>query len=253
MTIKKADIIIFPMKNYLTFTKKLNIADVGFDGKTSVADIMNLFQQAVTLHTYEMELDFESIRKKYNGKWFILSARFEIEKRPSIHDTIEIETWPLKASALKFPRAFKLNDSKGNTLVSAMTHWCIVDYDTEEIFRSSSVSMPFDEFITDDPTTKKCSVPNTENDGIYYSRKMMSSDIDLNRHVNNVSYIRIALDCFKTQELENLDIKSFDIQYRKQCFEGDVMDLYRTKTENGYVIEGKINSDTIFKAAINIK
>ncbi|MBQ8606297.1 MAG: hypothetical protein IJ408_06120 [Clostridia bacterium] len=241
------------MKNYLDFTKTLNINDVAFDGKMLPQDIMGLFQQAVTAHTFEMELDFASILRKYNAKWFIVSAHLEIERAPAIDETVTVRTWPQKASALKFPRAFTMKDENGNIVASAMTQWCIVDHDTNEIMRAKTLEFPFDEFIEEDPTSTRGRIPVSDAGERCYSRKMLLSDIDLNRHVNNVSYIRIGMDCFSSAELENMQITALDIQYKLQCYEGDTLDLYRLETENGYIIEGKRGEDSIFKMMLTIK
>lgn len=240
------------MKNYLDFTKKLNIDDVSFDGKMSAYDIMGLFQQAVTEHTFELGLDFKSLKEKYNAKWFISSARLEINERPRIDSEVTVRTWPLKNSAVKFPRAFVMSEGSGKVLATAMTDWCIVNYDTDELLRANTVSFPFGEFLEENPQSQKCRIPNVEVPEKCYSRKMLVSDIDLNRHVNNVSYIRIGMDCFSSEELENMQIKAMDIQYKLQCFEGDTLDMYKLKTETGYIIEGKRDTDTIFKMMITI-
>ena len=236
--------------NKYTYTKKLNITDVGFDGSTAINNVMDLFQQAVTLHTEIMGVDTPSINEKYNAKWFIVSAHFEFNKMPRIYDDITVHTWPLPASAIKFPRAFVLENDKGETLATCMTQWCTVDRDSGEFVRASVIKMPFDEYITDDPTTERGRVPNTPCDTLCYERKMLTSDIDMNNHVNNVAYIRMAMDCFSTKELSAMDIKSFDISFKNQCFEGDTVSFYKQTTEDGWLIEAKIEDKTIFKAKI---
>ena len=241
------------MKNFLDFTQKLNIDNVGFDAKMSPADIMGLFQKAVTEHTFELKLDFESIRKKYGAKWFIVSARLEIIKAPEIDDVVTVSTWPLKASAFKFPRAFVLKNEKGEVLASSMTDWCIADCDTDEIMKASVLRFPFDEFISENPTEQRCKIPVCDSGEFCYERKILLSDLDLNRHVNNVSYLRIAFDCFTMSEMENMDIKSVDMQYKLQTYEGDTLSLYKLKTDTGYIIDAKRNGETVFKAKIELR
>lgn len=238
------------MKKY-SYTKQLNISDVGFNFKPSASHIMELFQQAVTMHTLQMGVDGLSMQKLYNAKWFIVSAHFEFHKMPKLYDTVTVHTWPLKPSAAKFPRAFVLQDENGEKLVSAMTQWCTVKWDSGELVPTSAIKMPFDDFLEQQPTDPRCRIPKTECDKLCYTRKMMLSDIDMNMHVNNVSYIRMALDCFTSKELENIDMKTFDIQFKNQCFEGDTVSLYRADTENGVIIDGKTADTDIFSAKIN--
>lgn len=238
------------MKKY-SCTKKLNISDVGFNYKPNVSHIMELFQQAVTTHTTYMGVDGPTVKKLYNAKWFIVSAHFQFCDLPRLFDEVTVHTWPLKPSAAKFPRAFILEDKNGKRLVSAMTQWCTVDWDSGELIPSSAIKMPFDDYIDEQPTDARCRIPKAECYELCYTRKMMLSDIDMNMHVNNVSYIRMALDCFSTKELEDTNIETFDIQFKNQCFEGDTVSLYKLKTDTGFIIEGKTDDTTIFKAKIN--
>ena len=240
------------MKNYFEYNKKLNIDDVSFTGYQSPADIMATFQSAITLHTLDLGVDFESIHKSINAKWFIVHTRIEIEKTPKIHDEVTVCTWPLKASAVKFPRACTMKDKEGNTLACAMTDWCIVDFDSGELLRSNRLSFPFDEFLSDVPTKEKGRIPVCEKGELCYNRKMLVSDLDLNRHVNNVTYIRIALDSFSSAELESITIKSMDMQYKMQCFEGQTLSVYKMKTEDGYIIDGLCDDNIIFRAKIEV-
>ena len=241
------------MKNYLDFTQKLNIDNVGFDAKMSPADIMGLFQKAVTEHTFKLQLDFESIRKKYGAKWFIVSARLEIIKAPVIDDVVTVSTWPLKASALKFPRAFVMKDKDGGILANAMTDWCIANCETDEIMKASLLQFPFSDFISENPTEQRCKIPVCDSGELCYERKILLSDLDLNRHVNNVSYLRIAFDCFTMSEMENMQIKSVDMQYKKQTYEGDTISLYKLKTDTGYIIDAKKDGEIVFRAKIDVK
>lgn len=237
------------MKNYYVLNKKLDICDVAFNGKTGITEIMSLFQRAVTLHTLELGVDFESVKKNHNAKWFISSAHIEVYSAPSIHDEVIVKTWPLAPSAVRFPRAFELKDSEGRLLAAAMTEWCTVDYDSGKLLRSSVVTLPVDEYLDKTPVAAKVRVPETDGDAVY-DRKMLVSDLDVNGHVNNVSYIRFALDAFSSEELSNMDIKSFDIEYKTQAFEGDTLTLY--KSDDPLTVTAKKDGITVFTAAINL-
>lgn len=227
----------------------IDINNVAFNGVSDVADIMALFQDAVTDHTQILGVDAPNVRQKLGAKWVITRVRFEINKRPSLADKCEVTTWPLAAKAIRFGRCFTL-DCNGERLVNAYTEWCLLDCDTDEVIRANRLSMPIDEYMAEVVTQGKFSMAKEEfyDDDVVYSRTMRASDIDLNRHVNNVSYIRLALDCFTTDELENMNFDSFEMYYVSQCYEAQTLTLYR----KGNCIEARRDGDTVFRCTFNV-
>ncbi len=231
----------------------IKMRSVGYNGKMSIADAMGLFQEAVSAHTKLLGLDFMSMRKKYNAKWVISRVRFEIDSLPEIDDEYTVSTWPLKAGTVRFDRSFVLS-CKEKSAVRALTEWCVLDADTQSVKRANVVSFPFDNFLEDRVITGKFSGVRCEvsQDDAVYSRTMRVSDLDINEHVNNISYIRLALDCFSSAELESIDIKSFEMYYVMQCFEGQTLTLYKKEIENGYYIEAKKDGKTVFRCTVNL-
>jgi acyl-ACP thioesterase len=69
--------------------------------------------------------------------------------------------------------------------------------------------------------------------------------------MNNVNYVRTVLGCFSCEELARMDIRSLDLQFLNQCYEGETVSIRRRMTEQGMELavlngEGK----TAFTAAI---
>lgn len=230
-------------------TQIASMNDVDFSGKADVARIMAIFQQAVTEHTTLLGVDAPSVKKNLNAKWVITRVRFEIENCLCIGDNYTVSTWPLEAKVLRFGRAFVIK--KGDIkIASAYTEWCLLDIDTNEVIRAKNLTMPIDEYLTDKAVTGSFSQKKEEMDenDVVYSKIMRASDIDINRHVNNVSYIKLALDCFDTDELLSLDIKSFEMYYISQCYEKDTITLYR----KGNCIEARKGETPVFRCTVNL-
>ena len=158
-----------------------------------------------------------------------------------------MSTWPLKAGALRFGRTFLLEKDK-KPIARAFTEWCLLNADTNEVLRSSVLTMPIDEYLTDKGIEGKFSGAKADAPALVYSHTVRASDLDINRHVNNITYIKFALDCFDTKELESIDIKSFEMYYVSQCFEGQTLELYRQDN----LIEAVCDGRTVFRCTINL-
>ena len=84
-----------------------------------------------------------------------------------------------------------------------------------------------------------------------YAVRLANADYDKNRHVNNMRYADYVFDCFSVEKLERLQLKSFQMNYLKQCYEGDTLDLYKKEIEKGvFVVEGRKGAEAVVAARI---
>ena len=240
-------------ENIFSMQSLVNVNTVGFDGRMSVADVMSMFQYAVTIHTDAMDVGYNSVLNGHNAKWVIAKVRFEISRLPENGETVNIITWPLKPGIMRFGRCFELKDEENTSCVNAYTDWCIIDKDSFEVLKTSTLGELFPEYRTERRVGKYSNFSLKLSDGDFcYKKTIRLSDLDLNGHVNNVSYIRMAQDCFSSAEMQKLDIKSFEMVYRRQCFEGETLSFYRGTDGEGYYIEAVAeNGETVVTANIN--
>ncbi len=239
--------------NIFSVKSPVNVNTVGFDGKMSVADAMSMFQYAVTLHTDEMGVGFDSVLNNHGAKWVIAKARFEISRFPSKGETVKAVTWPLKPGAKRFGRCFSIRDEHDRDCINAYTDWCLLDKSTSEVLNTSVLGELFPEYRTERKVGRysKFTLEVTQQN-LRYKRTMRLSDLDINGHVNNISYIRMALDCFSCSEMKVMTIKSFEMIYRRQCFEGETLAFYRADDGDGCYIEAHAqNGDVVFTATVN--
>ncbi len=233
--------------NKYTKTKVASINDVAFCGYALPSHIMSIFQEAVTQHTRALGVGADTIIQTINAKWVITRVRFEIEGALCVGDEYTVSTWPLAAGPLRFGRTFML-EKNGQIIAKAFTEWCLLDAKTDEVLRSSVLTMPIDEYLTDKAIIGKFSGAKAKTPTLVYTHTVRASDLDINRHVNNITYIKFALDCLSAKELEKTDIKSFEMYYTSQCFEGETLSLYREDN----LIEARCGERTVFRCTINL-
>lgn len=240
------------MRNIYEKTETLSANGISYDGCISIAGVMEQFQDIVCRHTEEMGIGFSAILRENNAKWVITRIRFEIDRLPINNESIRVVTWPLKPGLIKFNRAFLMRDSAERDLVRAYSDWCIIDADSGMPIKTGALKNPIDEYIDDRCIHGRYSnlkyLPSE--DEFCYEKTVRVSDLDLNSHVNNISYIRMATDCFSTAQMPKLH--TFEMSYKRQCFENDTIKLYKRQTDGGYLIGATNNGDTVFTAAVNL-
>ena len=71
-----------------------------------------------------------------------------------------------------------------------------------------------------------------------------SIDIDFEGHMNNVAYIRALFGLFSRAELEKMDPKEIEFQYKVSCYEGDRLFWYKRSGEDGLELCARLENGT---------
>lgn len=239
------------MKN--TYKKKLTIPSYYIDNtkKLSLPASMGIIQDITSEHSDLLKIDRWSMLSSCGAFWVTTKVKVIINKMPELNDVVTAETWTIDNSKVKFERDCVIKNKTEN-LVCFKTEWVALDEKTMRLRPAKTISFPFkmknrkDRAIDKDFSTFNYEI--TEND-FCYSRIIFSSDIDVNNHVNNCFYTRFVLDAFSTSELKQ-QIKEYEIHFVNQCFEGEKLDFYKLKTDNGFYVEAKSNNKVIIKAQL---
>ena len=80
-------------------------------------------------------------------------------------------------------------------------------------------------------------------------RKIYYSEIDLNSHLNNCSYIKLLVDLKDKKFYEKYKISRINVSYKKELNEGDKVDIYCSNLNPNY-IEIKKGDEVCFTAEV---
>ncbi len=187
----------------------------------------SLSQEVAGEHASEMGLGIKEMSERDGKTWVIVRTKMDFYRIPKWREKITFETFAQKGFKLFCPRVVKAADSNGNLIMNTMTHWVLMDLirkrpalpkivedkiglKNESLFLNPDIGKikKFEEAnkieILEDKYFKPC----------YY-------DIDTNKHVNNVVYVRWLCESL-TDDIElNYRIKSIDVQWESQTFEDD--------------------------------
>ncbi|MBQ8522492.1 MAG: hypothetical protein IJ458_02370 [Clostridia bacterium] len=242
------------MKNYLEYNFTTRFDDVGATRTMMPHNIVSAFQLCSNNHSDILGVGVEDIRKSGNGKWVVLKAKFEFDRFPTINENLTVATWPLQTRML-FPRCFELK--QGDTsIVRGRMEYGVINEETNRMVLPKYVG---DLGITDflpsgmkDDTYTNTTCEFNESD-LVYTKTIRLSELDYNVHGNNIAYIKMATDCFTFAEYSSLDISVLEMYYTNQCFENDQIHLYKKKLDNKYIIEGKTDTKSIFRAVFILR
>ncbi|MFI3213765.1 MAG: thioesterase [Eubacteriales bacterium] len=214
-------------KNFL-----ITFRDTDCNGNLKVTALVDFMQDIARIDASSLGVNFESPDVTYY--WIISRSKINILHTPKIDETIRIETHHSGMDKLFAVREFQIYDQNNlqigditgyYVLMSTGTTWPVKIKKNPEF---SGIDFPY--------TGKKVEklVPLKENLEKSLKRRVFSSDIDGNGHMNNAHYVRWCFDMYETSELNMRKVKSFQIQYVKELLENDEITINRY--DSGYIV-----------------
>ena len=194
--------------------------------------IITYWQDTSMAQTAMLERDAHTRSASAAYVWFLLSWRAEVYRYPAYGETVVSRTWATGFEGVYGYRDFVLLSESGERLAAASTVWAGLDAVTGRLKRCTQEIM--DTYGTCADRAFDTETPWKMQLGGKRSRiaeiSTRKSDIDSNVHVNNVNYIRMALDAYSGEH----DIRKLAVNYKKAAVFGDVICI--EKDENGAFI-----------------
>ena len=213
------------------------------NGKLRMNSLADLFQEVAWQHADSA--DFGRNLLQDNLSWILYRFDIKATNLPTWGESIKVFTAGRGVDKLFAFREFLITDLQGNPLARAMSSWVLLNIVSKKIHRAEQV-LPVALF---DPQLK----PDWQPGRIRISGKLLFeeklkvrfSDLDLNNHVNNTTYIRWVEDLFKDQQIDSSELL---INYLAECVLGDQVKLELYKLENEFQIQGTVLNKPVFLA-----
>lgn len=240
------------MRNFYNENHTVNYSEVDANGNLRIDYIFSELQRITAFHSKEMGCDGGKILKDCNAIWVLGKMKLQILDFPSMFDKIDLQTWPTKVSAVRFSRDYKIQKDLKD-IVLATSEWCVLDANTHTLRRGNTICYPFD--MKHKTETSGCQDFSKLKESILetdfnHSHCVRYTDVDMNNHTNNIAYVRMALNCFTVEELDQFKISEIEMYYLNESYFNDNIKVYKKQTDYGYFITGKIGDKTIFDCVI---
>lgn len=206
----------------------------GADGKMNIPSVFTAFQDVASEHAECMGVGYDHMQEN-QAFWVTVRTRVRFYRRPQLMHRVDVETWPLAPGKVRCDRCYRMTEG-ADLLAEGKTEWCVINTQTGSSCALDGVFKPDIEYceerLLDTPYARF--KHNFADEDMACSYTVRTSDIDLGRHMNNVAYLRMLCDSFSVAELEEMKISEMEIMFLSSCYEGDVLDIMRRKTDYGY-------------------
>lgn len=223
-------------------TYTIGMEDIGLNNRATGKALLAMMEDIGGLHSAEVGYGVLDIETKKRA-WVLLDWQVQIKQRPVYNETVNAYTWSRKVERACAYRDFELRTQDGTIAAIGSSRWLLFDTERRrpvrltqeiaELYQTEETHRVFEEEIT-----------NIEFDEAALSQaektsyKVLRRDIDLNRHMHNISYLEAAYEALP-QEVYDTEAGRFEkirIQYKREIKYGDEVACAYLKQEKGYAV-----------------
>ncbi|MBR7133041.1 MAG: hypothetical protein IKD04_05860 [Clostridia bacterium] len=214
--------------------------------------VLDLFQDAAGRHAEEIGVGFEEmISRSY--LWVITRVKFKIISEPNRFQNLIVKTWPLAPNRLSYRREYCIENEKGEKLIVGSSEWVVVHSEKRRFLSVPDLYNFENGFYPEMMFEAKLGkVHDFEAEGDAHIVNAGFSELDVNNHVNNTKYANYVIDAIVPSKEDILEV--FQIDYRKEVFEGTQLNIYYKRDDNNILAKGQnTTGDTMFACEIQLK
>ncbi len=213
------------------------------DGKLSLTALSNLFQEIAWRHADSA--DFGRNLQEQHLSWIMARMDIKCENLPSWGDSIKVYTAGRGVDKLFAFREFLITDFQGAVLAQGMSSWVLMNLQTKRLLRPEKV-LPAELFDPEEKPDWQPEKVKLEGELLKSEKlKVRYSDLDLNNHVNNTSYVRWVENILREN---GCDTPRFLINYLAECVMGDELDIHLFSNDGDFVVQGMVEEKQVFLA-----
>lgn len=218
----------------------IRASETGPTGKVRVDSIANYLQEIAGNHASVLNFDVTDLQKN-EMTWVLHQLHLKMERMPDWRETVQIETWPSSGDRLRTYRDYRITDFDNSEIGVALSYWVIMNMKTRRPIRipKEIIDMRLPE--SDHVLPLSSGVTNIELQikGVAFS--IQRTDTDINRHANNVAYIRWVCETVSEKVFFNKNCTELNIHYLSEIL---VEHEIKVKTDR------KMDSSNIFHSEI---
>ena len=229
------------------FDYRVLSSDTDANRNLRLSRLFTMLQEASIAHTTELGMGREKTLDR-GLLWIVTLQQAKITRLPVYDEPIRLRSWPGKTMHLLFPRYYRIEDRRGNSLVEASALWALMDQNTRRVVFPELYGIKIRGVHTGKELALPASprMPQGEQTGSF---TVPYSYVDLNGHMNNTRYFDLAADRMP-QELRTRPISGVQAEYAKEAKEGDTILLRHETTDNAFLLSGEHDGARLFRLSL---
>ncbi|MCL2245954.1 MAG: thioesterase [Lentimicrobiaceae bacterium] len=187
--------------------------DVDHNCRITIYKLLSMMHETAWSHVSYLKKGWQELQEE-GLFWALAKLQLKIHKLPKWNDKIRIETWAKERESIIFLRDYEVFSETGELLCLAISEWMLVDYRLNKIVRMENLNthleFPKDRAAFEGRVRRLNRVDCSKNPHFH---NVVVSDLDMNQHVNNASYVRWVIDQLPYDFYNQHTIKEVIINY----------------------------------------
>ena len=221
--------------------------DSDWHGNAKLTSICNYLQEIAGNHVDKIGQGIDDLSQN-NHAWVLSRMKIKIMRPAKWKETIRIETFPTGIKGLFGARDFRIYDQANEIIALASSYWLVVDLISHRPIRPHDIvkHMPIGNYsgVFEEELGKL--TPLTQEAELIEEIKVHYSDIDINRHVNNVKYLKWLIDAFPSETLTEKPISELEINFLHELKLNEQIQIFQ-EFDGGMHMNCMIKSSTTGK------
>lgn len=238
--------------NPLIYEQKRKISSAFIDStvRLGLAQTALLVQDNLTECFAALECDGVTYRK-YNAFWVFTKTKIRFYNRPSWRETIKAVTFPVNNMGMRTHINTAFYSEEGKLLVSANQEGCVLDFEKHRPLKLTSLPYPkenFPEPVFESPF-EKFDIPQEDYKEVY-KQTVRSQHIDMSNHMNNIEYIKLALNIWTDDFLKANDAEEIEVHYTGESKEGQELCILKAEKDKSTYVKIMEGERQVFEMKI---
>ncbi|CAB5086437.1 hypothetical protein D3OALGA1CA_4088 [Olavius algarvensis associated proteobacterium Delta 3] len=201
------------------FPVRLHDLDAG--GNLSLLSICNFLQSAASNHARALGVALKHLQSS-GHTWVLAQLKIHMDDYPKQDTLVQIHTWPAGTDRLYALREFRIQDGDGRLYGRAGSAWLIIDVERRRPVRVETFGMAIHQTSrNDDISASIRKLPAPGRPTFTREFQVRYRDMDVNQHVNNVSYVEWAVESLPATILMRRALRELEVNFLGEAHLGD--------------------------------
>ena len=207
------------------------------DGKVGVKGYVDYFQDIASGHFHLYGKGNDTLPYQYGVAWVYSKYKLKIYQKTDFKSEISLTSWVSKLDRIRVWQEMEIK--RGDELLcEGRLESCVVNLNEGKIVKTDYIELPagleeprltsvgrFSKRARFDDRAQLC-----------YTHTVRYTDLDNNRHMNNLHYVELFLNAFSPEFFEKKFITDFELQYISQAYYGDELRVFLLSEEDSHTL-----------------
>ena len=189
------------------------------DGKVGVKGYVDYFQDIASGHFHLYGKGNDTLPYQYGVAWVYSKYKLKIYGKADFSENIRVTSWVSKCDPVRVWQEMEIRRGE-QLLCEGRLESCLVNLKEAKLVKTPYIELP-DNLVEERLTSvdRFSRRMKFSQDAQYrYTHTVRYTDLDNNRHMNNLHYVELFLNAFSPEFFDENVVTDFELQYISQAY-----------------------------------